>query len=196
MTKAKPKPKKAGNLRARFAEEYAIDHNGTQAAIRAGYSPKSAAAAASRMLRDVKVEVKVNTLDGEKSQRTAITADRVMQEYERLALLDPIDLFNPDGSLKSLKDMPEDARRAIAGLEIKQLKDMETPETAILATLHKIKIADKKGALDSLAKIMGLMRDNPAPPPPPAPVNILNVQVLSFEELKAIQAVFERAANG
>jgi len=189
--KAKGRPKKAGNLRARFAEEYAIDHNGTQAAIRAGYSPKTAAAAASRMLRDVKVDVKVNTLDTERSQRSAITADRVMQEYERLALLDPLDLFNSDGTLKTLAEMPEDARRAIAGLEVRELT---ADEGTLQAVLKKLKFADKKGALDSLAKIMGLMRETPPPPPPP--VNILNVQVLSLAELKAMQALFERASNG
>ena len=161
MTKAKPKPKKqAGDLRARFAEEYAIDHNGTQAAIRAGYSPKSAAAAASRMLKTDKVARKVNILDAEKTQRAALTADRLMLEYERLALLDPLDLFNVDGSMKSLAEMPEDARRAIAGLEIRSLSDIETPNTILTASLHKIKFSDKKAALDSLAKIMGLMREN------------------------------------
>ena len=45
-----------GNMRERFVREYLIDRNGTQAAIRAGYSPKTAAAQASRLLKDVKVQ--------------------------------------------------------------------------------------------------------------------------------------------
>jgi phage terminase small subunit len=84
-----------------------------------------------------------------------------MLEYERLALLDPLDLFRPDGSLKPLAEMPEDARRAIAGLEIADVRFIGTGETRIESVLKKIKITDKKGALDSLAKIMGLMRDQP-----------------------------------
>jgi len=164
--KAKAKPKKAKSKpaidrRARFAEEYAVDHNATQAAIRAGYSAKTAKQAGSRLLSRVDVEQKVNTLNTEKAQRTAITADRLMLEYERLALLDPLDLFNADGSMKSLAEMPEDARRAIAGLEIADVRFIGTGETRIESVLKKIKITDKKGALDSLAKIMGLMRDQP-----------------------------------
>jgi phage terminase small subunit len=165
---SKKKAKPAGDLRARFAEEYAIDHNGTQAAIRAGYSPKSAAAAASRMLKLVNVASKVNTLDAEKSQRTAITADRVLQEYESLAMVDIIDIFNANGTMKPLDKIPEAARRAIAGIEIMEEFQGKGDERTFLGYTKKLKLTDKKGALDSLAKIMGLMRDGA----PPVQVNL------------------------
>jgi phage terminase small subunit len=165
MTKPKKKPKKAGNLRARFVDEFMIDRNATEAAIRAGYSKASAGSIGSRLLKDVKILTEINKRSAEQTQRLQITADRIMQEYERLALLDPLDLFRPDGSMKNLAEMPEDARRAIVGIEIRELKDGAAMldegggVRALETTLKKIKLADKKGALDSLAKILGMMKD-------------------------------------
>jgi phage terminase small subunit len=159
MTKPKKKAKKAGNLRARFVDEFMLDRNATQAAIRAGYSPKTAQVQGSRLLCNAVVLAEINKRGAEQSQRLQITSDRIMQEYERLALLDPLDLFNADGTMKALKDIPEDARRAIAGLEIKELRAEGNEDVVIQATLKKLKFSDKKGALDSLAKIMGLMKE-------------------------------------
>lgn len=157
--KRQAKPKKAGNLRARFVDEYMLDQNATQAAIRAGYSPASAATTGYRLLKDAEICAEISRRTSQRSTSLGITADRIMQEYARLALLDPLDLFNADGSMKALKDIPEDARRAIGGLEIRELKDIETPDGLIAATLKKIKLIDKKGALDSLAKILGMLKE-------------------------------------
>lgn len=62
----------------RFCEEYAIDLNGTQAAIRANYSEKTAAEQASRLLTNVKVQQRVAELKLAQSKRTEITADYVL----------------------------------------------------------------------------------------------------------------------
>lgn len=155
----KKKVKRAGNLRARFVDEFMIDRNGSEAAKRAGYAARSAGVTACRLLKDTKILAEINKRSAEQTTRLQITSDRIMQEYERLALLDPLDLFKPDGSLKDLADIPEDARRAIGGIDIRQLKDIEIPGGVIAASIHKIKLVDKKGALDSLAKILGMMKD-------------------------------------
>ena len=136
-----------------------IDRNGSEAAKRAGYAARSAGVTACRLLKDTKILAEINKRSAEQTTRLQITSDRIMQEYERLALLDPLDLFKPDGSLKDLADIPEDARRAIGGIDIRQLKDIEIPGGVIAASIHKIKLVDKKGALDSLAKILGMMKD-------------------------------------
>lgn len=159
MTKPKKKPKKAGNCRARFVDEFMLDRNATEAAIRAGYSAKSARTIGPRLLRDVAILAEVNKRGAERSQRLGITADRIMQEYERLALLDVADLFNPNGTMKRLDEMPEDARRAISGIEIMEEFQGRGEDRVFLGYVKKLKLADKKGALDSLAKIMGLMKE-------------------------------------
>ncbi|MGA8036478.1 MAG: terminase small subunit [Candidatus Acidiferrales bacterium] len=64
--------------RKRFAEEYAVDCNGTQAAVRAGYSPKTASAQASRLLRNAKVRAAIEGLLAEETRRAELTADEII----------------------------------------------------------------------------------------------------------------------
>ena len=72
----------------RFCEEYLIDLNATQAAIRAGYSAKTAEQTAARLLRNVKVQKYISQLQKEQSDRTGITADTVLKELKKIALTD------------------------------------------------------------------------------------------------------------
>jgi hypothetical protein len=69
----------------RFCEEYAIDFNGTQAAIRAGYSEHSAGIIASQNLTKLNVRNQIEKSIAEKSIRTEITADRVLQSIAEIA---------------------------------------------------------------------------------------------------------------
>ena len=65
---------------ARFCEEYMIDLNATQAAIRAGYSPKTANEQAARLLANVSIQNRIAQLQAEQSRRTGVSADRVVRE--------------------------------------------------------------------------------------------------------------------
>src|SRR5271167_3160732 len=70
---------------ARFVEEYIVDLNGKQAAIRAGYSPRTAEVQSSRLLRNAKVDATAREAMQARSRRTGITADRVVLELAKLA---------------------------------------------------------------------------------------------------------------
>lgn len=155
-----------------FVDEYQLDLNATQAAIRAGYSPRTAAAQASRLLINVKVAEAVSQARKERSRRLEISKDRVLQELARIALLDPGDLFDLAGNLLPVHAMPEDTRRAIASLEVLEMKDGPT--------VHRVKLLAKKGALDSLARHLGLFDENRAPK------EGRDVREMSNEELIAI----------
>jgi phage terminase small subunit len=72
----------------RFVEEYLIDLNATKAAIRAGYSAKTANEQGSRLLANVSVFAAVSAAQEERSKRTAITADQVLQELWAIASAD------------------------------------------------------------------------------------------------------------
>ena len=98
---ATPKiPRKVPRLSAltdkqrRFVEEYLVDLNATQAAIRAGYSKHTAQEQSSRLLSNVMVQRAV--AEGRKCQqeRTGITADRVLQEIAHIALADARELVD------------------------------------------------------------------------------------------------------
>lgn len=160
--KGKPGPskkRKAGNLQARFVAEYLIDRNGTEAAKRAGYAPASAGVTAYRLLKNPQIKQQIEDATNAHATNLGISAERVLQELARLAFYDPADLFNRDGTVKDIHDIPEDARRAISGLEIKLLKKTVDGESTVEATLKKIRLSDKKGSLDSLAKILGMLKE-------------------------------------
>ncbi len=65
---------------AQFVEEYAVDFNGTQAAIRAGYAPRSARVTASRLLTKAAVQDAVEALQRQSAERLQITRELVLEE--------------------------------------------------------------------------------------------------------------------
>lgn len=134
----------------RFVEEYLVDLNATQAAIRAGYSAKDADVQGPRLLGKVGIAEAIKAGQAARSERTQITQDRVLQEYARIAFSNMKEFaeFGPDGvKLKDLDGMDDDAARCIA----------EVSETTSQGGGSiKFKLHDKKGALDSIARHLGM----------------------------------------
>lgn len=141
--------------RDRFADEYLIDLNAKQAAIRAGYSPRSAEVTGHRLLRNAKVAQAIQAGIERRSERTGITQDVVLGELLRLARVDVIDLFDDAGNLKPLREIPEDARRAIAGIETNEIFAGEN----VIGHVRKVKLWDKKGSLELLGKHLKLFTE-------------------------------------
>lgn len=79
---------KLTDMKERFAEEYLVDLNATQSAIRAGYSPKTAAVKGSQLLADPKVAEKIRELKKERSDRVKIDQDDVLQMWVNIATAD------------------------------------------------------------------------------------------------------------
>jgi len=80
-----PKPKPLTDKQKRFCEEYLIDFNGTQAAIRAGYSKKTAQQQASRLLSNVVVQDYLSELRGELKERSLVDAQYITEGLKRIA---------------------------------------------------------------------------------------------------------------
>ena len=137
---------------ARFVEEYLIDLNATQAAIRAGYSARTAFRIGAENLQKPAIQSAISDKQLERSQRTQITADRVIREIARLALFDIRRLLNADGTPKSIQDIDDDTAAALAGLDVVNIGNSEVGNGQIL----KFKIADKNAALDKLCRHLGL----------------------------------------
>lgn len=144
---------------ASFVEQYVIDRNGTQAAIRAGYAPTAAAAQASVLLRNPKVKVALESAIAAQSERTHITADRVLQELAAVAFARVSKAFRPDGSLMPPHDMPPEEQAALAGIETEELFDGKGEERVQAGVSRKVKHWDKVKALEILAKHLGMLRD-------------------------------------
>ena len=134
-----------------FCQEYIIDFNGTQAAIRAGYSKKTAAEIACEHLMKPHIQKEVEALTAQRTKAVELSADRVLQELMNIAFVDPLALFNDDGTFKELSKIPESARRAIISLD--------TTSNKAGATTTKLKLCDKIAALDKLGKYLQMWMD-------------------------------------
>jgi len=139
---------------AAFIEEHAIDLNATQAAIRAGYSAKTAKEQATRLLSNVHVAAAIKANRAERSIRTEITADRVLQGLAAIAFADPRKLFDANGGMRPMHELDDDTRAALV-IETTQGTDADGNPTFT----RKTKFADKLFALDRLARHLGLFQD-------------------------------------
>ena len=134
----------------RFCEEYLIDLNATRAAIRAGYSPKSAKTNGPRLLENAGIRARVEAMMARLSRRTGVSAERVVRELARVAFASM-----PDGVDKRTAthrpDATEDDRAAIASVRVKN-GDMFTE--------REVRMCDKVRALELLGKHLGMFTDN------------------------------------
>lgn len=145
----------------RFVDEYLCDLNATQAAIRSGYSKKTAEWIGPQLLTKSHVAAAVAERMKARGERTAITADRALLEAARLALFDPRKLFNDDGSPKGIHELDDDTAAAVAGIEVLEQFEGSGKDRVFVGYLKKYKIADKNSALEKLFKHHGLYeKDN------------------------------------
>lgn len=80
----------------RFVEEYPVDLNATQAAIRAGYSKKTAYSIGQRLLKDVEIQEAIQKAMKDRSERTGITQDKVVEELGKVAFAEAHDYTDAD----------------------------------------------------------------------------------------------------
>ena len=141
-------PKAKLNARqARFAAEYAIDQNGAAAAKRAGYSKKNAHVSASVLLSNVNVREAVEEKIEATLARLGITHERILKEYRRLAFANNkrVMRWGPNGvQLKDSDTLSKEDSAAVAEVSETTSKDGGS---------LRLKMHDKKGALDALAKM-------------------------------------------
>lgn len=130
-----------------FVREYLVDLNGKQAAIRAGYSPKSAEVTASKLLRVPKVAEAIAAARNQRAERTNVSADRVVEELARLAFVDLSKAYDEHGNLLKPAEMPDDVKAALAGVDFAKTGDRIGRFTA------------KERALEMLGKHLGLFTD-------------------------------------
>jgi phage terminase small subunit len=139
----------------RFVDEYLIDLNATQAAIRAGYAAGSADVQGTRLLGYASVIAAIQKGNRRRQERTEITQDRVLQELYRLAFVDIRKFFNADGTAKAITELDDDAAAALAGFEVMEMGGADSP----LAITKKFKLSEKKGAIELLMRHMGMLND-------------------------------------
>ena len=135
-----------------FANEYLVDLNATRA-YRVAYpsvkKDETAAAAATRMLRNVKVAAYIQERMRERQKRTEITQDRVLQELAAIAFAKATDYAEVEGGQVIIKDtvnLDEQQVKAIAGIKEGKYG-------------IEVKLNDKEKALELLGRHLGMFKD-------------------------------------
>lgn len=137
----------------RFVEEYLVDLNATQAAIRAGYSEKTAYSVGHENLSKPEIAVAIAEAQAKRSERTRIDADWVLARLAAEADADVADLYNDDGSLKPVKDWPLVWRTGlVAGLDVEDVRE----EGRTVGAVRKIKLSDRIKRIELIGKHVGV----------------------------------------
>lgn len=132
----------------RFVEEYLLDLNATQAAIRAGYSAKTAYSMGQRLLKNVEVSQAILEAKTGRSQRTGVNADWLLQRLAMEAEADMADLYDEAGKLKQVHEWPMIWRQGlIAGVET--VREGSGDEVSFV---DKIKISDRVKRLELIGR--------------------------------------------
>jgi phage terminase small subunit len=151
--------KKAAMRRERFAREYAIDQNGTRAAIAAGYKKKSAGVTGSQLLKNPKVQELIAKFAQKTADKLEITADRVLQEIAKLAFVDPRKFFREDCSAIPINELDDQTAAALSGIEIFEEFDGRGEKREIIGYTKKFKFADKGENLERLGNYLQLFKN-------------------------------------
>lgn len=129
--------------------------NGTLAAIEAGYSKKTAAEQASRLLTNVKVKRILEQLSEKLEDKVLLTKERVLKEYEKIAMFDLRTLYDENNALKSISELSDEAGAAITGIEVLEEFAGSGQDKIHIGNTVKIKLNSKIAALDSIVDVMG-----------------------------------------
>jgi len=156
--------------RERFCQEYVIDHNGRQAAIRAGYSEKTANEQAAQLLAILNIKARVEELDLIKCEELEITHARILREIALVAFARSSDLMEyvEQIILEDDESDGEPKQKKVTKTYLKPYGELNKDLLAAISAIKdgpngvEIKLHDKLKALEHLAKIRGLLKDKPA----------------------------------
>lgn len=104
----------------RFVREYMADLNGTQAAIRAGYSPKTARSIACENLKKPKIADAIHRAADSRPKVAVLAATTAIEALSHVAFRNIPGLFNPNGTLKFPREWPPNIQRDIRAFKKKQ----------------------------------------------------------------------------
>ncbi len=137
----------------RFVDEYLIDLNATQAAIRAGYSVKTAKDIGCQNLAKLNIQQAVSEQMAERSKRTGVNQDRIVLELAKIAFVNAADVIDSDDATIKARATADDTA-AIQSVKVKVIPTKEGEGVE-----REIRLNDKLKALELLGKHLGMWND-------------------------------------
>lgn len=149
----------------RFADEYLIDLNATQAAIRAGYSPKTANEQGARLLANVSLQDYLGERMEERKRRTEITQDMVLRELAAIGFSNVTDIATVEKEERTYQDAEgEEQRYERVAVIIKETAHLTEESQKAISSIKQgkngieVKLYDKVAALEKIGKHLGMFR--------------------------------------
>lgn len=139
-----------------FVDEYLIDLNATQAAIRAGYSKKTAGQIGDENLKKPQIAQAIKEAMDSRNKRVQINADYVLNRLVEIDQLDVLDILCDDMSFKPLSDWPKAWRQYLVGFDIAEMFEGHGEDRSMVGLMKKIKWPDKVRNLELLGKHVGV----------------------------------------
>jgi len=136
----------------RFVEEFVIDFHVTNAAIRAGYSAKTAYSQGHDLLKKLEIQAALREQLSLYRQAHALTKDRLIQELALIAFSNPLELFDENGTLKDITALSENVARSIQSIKVRLISQKDGSDEVVT----EIKFWDKVKTLELLGKHLGI----------------------------------------
>jgi hypothetical protein len=146
----------------RFVDEYLVDFNATQAAIRAGYSEKTANTIGAQNLAKLSIQAEISRRQKDLQRRTEVTQERVVKELARIAFANMADYLHVETQTRTKDDGTETTYQIVV---LSETEDLSTDQRAALANVKQsvngveIKLHDKIKALELLGRHIGMFND-------------------------------------
>jgi len=140
-----------------FCREYLIDLNATQAAIRAGYSEKTANRIAAQLLSKLDIQNSIAQLKAQRNEQVNIDAAYVLRRLVEIDQMDVLDIMTDDMSIKPVSEWPASWRRYLSGFDLADMFEGRGEDREMVGILKKVKWPDKVKNLELLGKHVSVM---------------------------------------
>ena len=135
-----------------FCREYLIDLNATQAAVRAGYSEKTARSVGNENLTKPDIQTRIQELMNERNEKLDIDAGYVLKRLVEIDKMDVLDILHDDGGIKPIHQWPKVWRTSLSGMDLAEMFESKDGERDLVGIMKKIKWPDKVKNLELLGK--------------------------------------------
>ena len=180
---------------ARFVEEYLIDLNATQAAIRAGYSQRTARQVGAENLTKPVIASAISAAQSARSKRVNVNADWVLSRLTEEATADLADILDDAGAIRPVKEWPLIWRQGlVAGIDVQE----DTVEGVKVGQTVKLKLSERIKRIELIGKhvSVGAFRENVAVTNPDGSLKptVIDASQLSTEALRELAGVLNGKA--